>query len=324
MKNALIFGVTGQDGSYLADFLIKKGYNVFGTFRRTSHRCFERVEELGIFENFEKIKADLADQISINAAIRQAEPDEVYNLAAQSFVGVSFQQPILTADVTGIGTLRILDSIRENAPKAKFYQASSSEMFGNEPGVKNEQTYFKPRSPYGAAKVFAHHITNHYKEAYDIFACCGILFNHESPLRGLEFVTRKITYELAQIKYKKQKKFSLGNIYAKRDWGFAGDYIEAMWLMLQQKNPDDYVIATGESHSVEEFLTLATEFMGLGKWEDIVDIDKSLMRPTDIEDLIGDASKAKKELGWKPKTNFKDLIKSMVEHDSEQVKSTIK
>ena len=323
MKNALIFGVTGQDGSYLADFLIKKGYNVFGTFRRTSHRCFERVEELGIFENFEKIKADLADQTSINAAIRQAEPDEVYNLAAQSFVGASFQQPILTADVTGIGTLRILDSIRENAPEAKFYQASSSEMFGNEPGVKNEQTYFRPRSPYGAAKVFSHHITNHYKEAYDIFACCGILFNHESPLRGLEFVTRKITYELALIKYKKQVKFSLGNIYAKRDWGFAGDYVEAMWLMLQQKNPDDYVIATGESHSVEEFLTLATEYIGLGKWENIVDIDKDLMRPTDIEDLIGDASKAKKELGWKPKTNFKDLVKSMVEHDSEQVKATI-
>ena len=323
MKNALIFGVTGQDGSYLADFLLKKGYNVFGTFRRTSHRCFERVEELGIFDNFNKIKADLADQTSINAAIRQAEPDEVYNLAAQSFVGASFQQPVLTADVTGIGTLRILDSIRENAPESKFYQASSSEMFGDFPGVKNEQTYFRPRSPYGAAKVFAHHITNHYKEAYDIFACCGILFNHESPLRGLEFVTRKITYELARVKYKKQKKFSLGNIYAKRDWGFAGDYVEAMWLMLQQKNPDDYVIATGESHSVEEFLTLATEFMELGKWEDIIDIDKSLMRPTDIEDLIGDASKATKQLGWKPKTSFKDLVKSMAEHDSNQVKSTI-
>jgi len=323
MKNALIFGVTGQDGSYLADFLLKKDYNVFGTFRRTSHRCFERVEELGIFDNFNKIKADLADQTSINAAIRQAEPDEVYNLAAQSFVGASFQQPVLTADVTGIGTLRILDSIRENAPESKFYQASSSEMFGDFPGVKNEQTYFRPRSPYGAAKVFAHHITNHYKEAYDIFACCGILFNHESPLRGLEFVTRKITYELARVKYKKQKKFSLGNIYAKRDWGFAGDYVEAMWLMLQQKNPDDYVIATGESHSVEEFLTLATEFMELGKWEDIIDIDKSLMRPTDIEDLIGDASKATKQLGWKPKTSFKDLVKSMVEHDSNQVKSTI-
>ena len=319
MKNALIFGVTGQDGTYLADFLLKKDYNVFGTFRRTSHRCFERVEELGIFDDITKIKADLSDQTSINSAIRQAQPDEVYNLAAQSFVGASFQQPILTSDITGIGTLRVLDSIRENSPDAKFYQASSSEMYGDFPGVKDENTYFRPRSPYGAAKVFAHHITNHYKEAYNIFACCGILFNHESPLRGLEFVTRKITYELAQIKYKKIKKFALGNINARRDWGFAGDYVEAMWLMLQQKNPDDYVIATGESHSVEEFLTLAAEYAGLGDWHDLVEIDKSLLRPTDIEELIGDASKARKQLGWKPKTEFKDLVKSMVEHDLEFV-----
>ena len=304
MKNALIFGVTGQDGTYLADFLIKKGYNVFGTFRRTSHRCFERVEELGIFDDITKIKADLSDQTSINSAIRQAQPDEVYNLAAQSFVGASFQQPILTSDITGLGTLRVLDSIRENAPDAKFYQASSSEMYGDFPGIKDENTYFRPRSPYGAAKVFAHHMTNHYKEAYNIFACCGILFNHESPLRGLEFVTRKITYELAQIKYKKIKKFALGNINARRDWGFAGDYVEAMWLMLQQKNPDDYVIATGESHSVEEFLTLAAEYSGLGDWHDLVEIDKSLLRPTDIEELVGDASKARKQLGWKPKTEF--------------------
>jgi GDPmannose 4,6-dehydratase len=320
MKNALIFGLTGQDGTYLADFLIKKGYNVFGTFRRTSHRCFERIEELGIFNDVTKIKADLSDHTSINSAIREVKPDEVYNLAAQSFVGASFQQPILTSDITGIGTLRILDSIRVNTPDAKFYQASSSEMFGDFPGTKDENTYFRPRSPYGAAKVFAHHITNHYKEAYNIFACCGILFNHESPLRGLEFVTRKITYELAQIKYKKQKKFSLGNIYAKRDWGFAGDYVEAMWLMLQQENPEDYVIATGESHSVEEFLTLATEYAGLGDWKDLVDIDKALLRPTDIEDLVGDSSKAKKQLGWKPKMDFKNLVKEMMEHDLEFVK----
>jgi GDPmannose 4,6-dehydratase len=323
MKNALIFGLTGQDGTYLADFLLKKGYNVFGTFRRTSHRCFERLEEIGIFDDITKIKADLADQSSINSAIRQANPDEVYNLAAQSFVGVSFQQPILTSDITGLGTLRILDSIRENASDAKFYQASSSEMFGDFPGEKDEKSHLKPRSPYGVAKVFAHHMTNHYKEAYKIFACCGILFNHESPLRGLEFVTRKITYELARVKYKKQKKFSLGNIYAKRDWGFAGDYVEAMWLMLQQKNPDNYVVATGESHSVEEFLTLATEFMDLGDWKDIVEIDKALLRPTDIENLIGNSSKARKQLGWKPKTSFKDLVKSMVEHDLEYVKLRI-
>ncbi len=320
MKNALIFGVTGQDGSYIADFLLKKGYNVFGTFRRTSHKCFERIDELEIYEKITKIKADLADPSSIRTAIREAEPDEIYNLAAQSFVGASFQQPILTADITGLGTLRVLDAVKEHATNAKFYQASSSEMYGNYPGAKNEDSYFKPRSPYGVAKVFAHHITNHYREAYDIFACCGILFNHESPLRGIEFVTRQITYRLARIKFKKQEKFTLGNIYARRDWGFAGDYVEAMWLMLQQNNPDDYVIATGESHSVEEFLTLATEFAGLGDWHNIVEIDKSLMRPTDIDELIGDSSKARKQLGWKPKMSFKELVKNMVEHDMEYFK----
>jgi len=320
MKNALIFGVTGQDGAYLSQFLLKKGYNVFGTFRRTSHRCFERVEELGTFDEITKIKADLSDQSSINSAIRQAEPDEIYNLAAQSFVGASFQQPILTSDITGLGTLRVLDSLRENSPDAKFYQASSSEMYGNFTGIKDENTPFRPRSPYGAAKVFAHHITNHYKEAYDIFACCGILFNHESPLRGLEFVTRKITYELAQIKYKTQKKFKLGNIHAKRDWGFAGDYVEAMWLILQQKKPEDYVIATGESHSVEEFLNLATKFVGLDNWQNFVDIDKSILRPTDIDDLVGNATKARTKLNWTPKMNFETLVKSMVEHDLEFVK----
>ena len=320
MKNALIFGVTGQDGSYLADFLLKKGYNVFGTFRRTSHKCFERLDELAIYEKFTKIKADLADPSSIRTTIHEAEPDEIYNLAAQSFVGASFQQPILTADITGLGTLRVLDAVKEHAPNAKFYQASSSEMYGNYPGIKNENSYFKPRSPYGVAKVFAHHITNHYREAYGIFACCGILFNHESPLRGIEFVTRQITYRLARIKFKKQEKFTLGNIHARRDWGFAGDYVEAMWLMLQQNNPDDYLIATGESHSVEEFLTMATEFAGLGDWHNIVDIDKSLMRPTDIDELIGDSSKARKQLGWKPKMSFKELVKSMVEHDMDYFK----
>ena len=320
MKNALIFGVTGQDGAYLSKFLLKKGYNVFGTFRRTSHRCFERIEELGTFDDIIKIKADLSDQSSINSAIRQAKPDEVYNLAAQSFVGASFQQPILTSDITGLGTLRVLDSIKEIVPDAKFYQASSSEMYGNHAGMKNEDTPFKPRSPYGVAKVFAHHITNHYKEAYNIFACCGILFNHESPLRGLEFVTRKITYELALIKHKKQEKFKLGNIHAKRDWGFAGDYVEAMWLMLQQKQPEDYVISTGESHSVEDFLNLATEYSELNDWKKLVDIDKSILRPTDIDDLVGDSSKARNQLGWKPKMTFKQLVKSMVEHDLEYVK----
>jgi GDPmannose 4,6-dehydratase len=321
MKNALIFGVTGQDGAYLAEFLLKKGYNVFGTFRRTSHKCFERLDENGTFEKVNRIKADLADSTSIQSAIKKSEPDEVYNLAAQSFVGASFEQPILTADITGLGTLRVLDSVKENAPNAKFYQASSSEMFGNYPGKHDENSYFRPRSPYGAAKVFAHHITNHYREAYDLFACCGILFNHESPLRGLEFVTRRITYHLAQIKFKKESKFTLGNIKAKRDWGFAGDYVEAMWLMLQQKDPEDYVIATGESHSVEEFLELATEYAGMGDWHDYVEINQSNMRPTDIDELIGNSEKAKKQLGWKPKFDFKTLVKSMVDHDIDFFKS---
>ena len=317
MKNALILGVTGQDGAYLADFLLKKNYNVFGTFRRTSHKCFERLEEMRTFESVNTIKADLSDHGSITAAIRQSKPDEIYNLAAQSFVGASFQQPILTADITGLGVLRVLEAIKEHAPDTKFYQASSSEMYGDSPGIKDENSLFKPRSPYGAAKVFGHHITNHYREAYGIFACCGILFNHESPLRGLEFVTRKITSTLARIKFKKTDKLRLGNIYAKRDWGFAGDYVEAMWLMLQQSKSDDYVIATGESHSVEEFLTLATEYAGLGKFEDFLEVDESIKRPTDIEELRGDSSKAQKQLNWKPKTSFKELVEMMVVHDIE-------
>jgi len=321
MKNVLIFGVTGQDGAYLTDFLLKKGYNVFGTFRRSSHMCFERLDELEIFDNITRLKADVTDPTSIQEAIKESNPDEIYNLAAQSFVGASFSQPVLTVETAGIGALRILDSIRLNSPDSKFYQASSSEMYGNYHGIKNENSLFKPRSPYGAAKVFAHNITNHYREAYDIFACCGILFNHESPLRGIEFVTRKITYHLARIKYKKEEKFTLGNIYAKRDWGFSKDYVEAMWLMLHYKNPDDYVIATGESHSVEEFLSLAFEYAEMGDWREYVQIDEKIMRPTDIEELIGDSSKARKILNWKPKVSFKELVKMMVDHDLEYFKN---
>ena len=321
MKTALIFGVTGQDGAYLSQFLLKKGYNVFGTFRRTSHKCFERLDEMETFDQINRIKADLADPSSIQSAIRQSQPDEIYNLAAQSFVGASFQQPLLTADITGLGALREFDAIKENAPNAKFYQASSSEMFGNSPGMKDENSVFKPRSPYGAAKVFAHQITNHYREAYNISACCGILFNHESPLRGIEFVTRRITWNLARIKSKKIKNFTLGNIYAKRDWGFAGDYVESMWQMLQQDKPDDYVVATGESHSVEEFLTLASEYAGLGDWHDFVKIDEFNIRPTDIDELTGDSSKARKKLGWKPKMEFNDLVKHMVYHDMDYFKN---
>ncbi len=315
MTKALILGVTGQDGTYLSDFLLKKNYDVFGTFRRTSHKCFERLEEINIFDQIHTIKADLADQGSLQNAIKQSNPDEIYNLAAQSFVGTSFDQPVLTSDITGLGTLRVLEAVKQVKPDVKIYQASSSEMFGNYPGIKNENSPFLPRSPYGVAKVFAHNMTIHYREAYDLFACCGILFNHESPLRGLEFVTRRISYELAQIKFKKKNKIHLGNLKAKRDWVFAGDYVEAMWLMMQQNHPNDYVIATGESHSVEEFLSLATEIAGLGDWHDFVEIDEALIRPTDIEDLVGDPSKARKELGWKPKVHFKELVKMMVEHD---------
>lgn len=321
MKNALIFGVTGQDGSYLADLLLKKNYNVFGTFRRTSHKLFERLEEMGNFEKINTIKADLTDQISIQHAIKQSKPDEIYNLASQSFVTASFQQPILTADVTGTGVIRVLEAIREFAPESKFYQASTSEMYGQYPGMKNENSVFKPKSPYGSSKVFAHNLTLNYREAYDLFACCGILFNHESPLRGLEFVTRKITNTFAAIKFHKADKLRLGNIHVKRDWGFAGDYVEAMWLMLQQKKPIDYVIATGKSHSLEEFLTLTAEYSGLGDWQNFVDIDNSLKRPTDIDELVGDSSKARKELGWKPKVNFDELVKMMVDHDINYYKS---
>ena len=317
MKNALIFGITGQDGAYLADFLIKKNYNVFGTFRRTSQRSFERLEKLGILNDVTILSADLADQVSIQSVIKKTTPDEIYNLAAQSFVESSFDQPLLTLDITGVSVIRILDAIRKYSLESKFYQASSSEMFGNVTGIKNEETLFKPRSSYGAAKILAHHMTVNYREAYNLFNSCGILFNHESPLRGLEFVTRKISNALAKIKNNKQKKLHLGNIYAKRDWGFAGDYVEAMWLMLQQKKPDDYVISTGESHSVEEFLTLATEYADLGDWHDFCVLDESLNRPTDIDELVGDSSKARKELGWKPKIDFKQLVKMMIESDLE-------
>ena len=328
MKKALIFGVTGQDGAYLADALLKKNYAVHGVKRRQSNINSASRLDL-IFKDptqqetdFILHYGDVTDPHNVTDLIAKIRPDEIYNLAAQSHVAVSFEVPEYTANADAIGALRILEAIKfhgfEN--KTKFYQAGTSEMFGKvKETPQNEKTPFYPRSPYGVAKVFAHNITNHYREAYDIFACCGILFNHESPLRGIEFVTRQITYRLARIKFHQQKKFKLGNIRAKRDWGFAGDYVESMWLMLQQKNPDDYVIATGESHSVEEFLALATEYAGLGDWREYVEIDYEL-RPTDIDVLVGDSSKAQKQLPWKPKMKFEDLVKNMVEHDLEYFK----
>ena len=315
MKKALITGITGQDGAYLANFLLGEKYQVVGTFRRTSHRSLERLEVLDLMNKVELVKMDLTDQISINKVIKNTQADEVYNLGAQSFVGASFDQPLLTSNVNGLGALGVFDAVKEYSPHAKIYQASSSEMFGNSDEVKNENSRMNPASPYGVSKVFAHKTAQHYREAYDIFISCGILFNHESPLRGLEFVTKKITSAVARIKANKQDKLYLGNIKAKRDWGYAGDYVKAMWLMLQQKKSSDYVIATNESHSVEDFLIEAFEYSGLGDWKKYVEIDKKLIRPQDIDDLIGDASKAKKEIAWEPTVQYKELVKMMVDDD---------
>jgi GDPmannose 4,6-dehydratase len=319
MKTALILGVTGQDGSYLADFLLKKGYNVFGSFRRTSHRLFERLEYFDILDKIELVKLDMTDPISINKVINNTQPDELYNLAAQSFVGVSFDQPILTTNINATGALSVFEIVKELSPHTKVYQASSSEMFGNSSEIKNEFSRMNPASPYGISKVFAHKTAQHYREAYDLFISCGILFNHESPLRGLEFVTRKITHNIARIKYGFDKKLFLGNINAKRDWGFAGDYVEAMWLMLQHDKPSDYVIATGKSYSVKDFLEYAFKYSGLGDWNDFVEIDKKYLRPQDIDDLVGDATKAKNELGWEPTMQFTKLVEKMVDSDLESV-----
>ncbi len=316
MKKALIFGLTGQDGTYLADFLINKGYSVSGTYRRTSHKCFERLELFDILNNVELINADLTDQISINNAVKETQPDEIYNLAAQSFVATSFKEPLFTSDVTGVGALRIFEAVKEFSPSSKVYQASSSEMFGNSDDIKNEESRLFPASPYGVAKVYAHKSAQLYREAYGLSISCGILFNHESPIRGLEFVTRKITSAIGKIKAKKQDKIHLGNIHAKRDWGFAGDYVEAMWLMLQKNTSSDYVIATGISHSVEDFLEKSFEYAGLGDWKSYVEIDKKYFRPFDIENLIGDSSKAEKELNWKPKMSYDELVEHMVDGDS--------
>lgn len=288
---ALITGVTGQDGQYLSELLLEKGYDVFGLVRRTSRMA-------KVIPGVKVIYGDLTDQGSINRAVIESLPDEVYNLASQSFVGGSWDYPVSTSDITGLGALRVLEALRLHNPKAKFYQASSSEMFGDQDGLLDELSEFLPRSPYGCAKVFAHNITVNYRESYGMFACCGILFNHESPRRGLEFVTQKIAQAA-----KKGNVVKLGNVEAHRDWGYAKDYVEAMWLMLQQDEPDDFVIATGETHSVKEFC----EEAGV-KYE----IDPEFIRPADIQMLVGDTSKARVTLGWEPKTSFKDLVRIMV------------
>lgn len=313
MKKALITGITGQDGSYLAELLLEKGYKVSGMVRRSSVENYERVEH--IREKLHFVQGDLTDQSSLDEAIKEIMPDEVYNLAAQSFVPTSWNQPVLTADVTGLGVTRILEAIRKHKPDAKFYQASSSEMFGKvQETPQTEKTPFYPRSPYGVSKVYAHWITVNYRESYRIFACSGILFNHESPRRGLEFVTRKVTNTVAKIKLGLAKELRMGNMDAKRDWGFAGDYVQAMWLMLQQDQPEDFVIATGETHSVQELVDTAFECVGLKAKEYIV-IDPKFLRPAEVDILIGKPEKAKKKLGWTPSVSFEKLIGMMVKQD---------
>lgn len=321
-KKALITGITGQDGSYLAEFLLSKNYKVYGLTRRTSTINFERIKH--IEDKITLLQGDLLDQSSLASAIIDSQPDEVYNLAAQSFVGTSWSQPVLTGEFTAIGVTRMLEAIRHVNPRIRFYQASSSEMFGKVTETpQKETTRFYPRSPYGVAKVYGHYLTVNYRESYDMYACSGILFNHESPRRGLEFVTRKISNAVAKIHLGKQDKIQLGNLDARRDWGYAGDYVEAMWLMLQQEQPDDYVIATGETHSVQEFVELAFKAVDITDWQKYVDANRSeFMRPAEVDTLIGDYSKAKDTLGWTPKTSFTDLVSMMVKADIEMEQKT--
>lgn len=313
-KHALITGITGQDGSYLAEFLLAKNYKVFGLTRRTSTPNYERIKH--IEDKIELIPGDLLDQQSLTSAVVTSQPDEIYNLAAQSFVATSWSQPVLTGEFTALGVTRMLEAVRQVKQDTKFYQASSSEMFGKAAETpQNEKTPFHPRSPYGVAKVYGHWITINYRESYDLFAVSGICFNHESPRRGLEFVTRKISHNVAKIHLGQLDHFYLGNLEAKRDWGFSGDYVEAMWMMLQEDKPDDYVIATGENHSVAEFAQEAFKVVGIANWKKYVKTSKEFIRPAEVDFLIGDAAKAKRVLGWKPKVAFTQLVKMMVEAD---------
>lgn len=310
---ALITGITGQDGSYLAEFLLDKGYQVHGMMRRSSTDCSERIKHLD--GRLELHQGDLIDQYSLTKLIDRIQPTEVYNLGAQSFVPTSWQQPILTAEITALGVTRLLDAIRQVNSQIRFYQASSSEMFGKvHETPQRETTPFHPRSPYGVAKVYGHYITVNYRESYDMFACSGILFNHESPRRGLEFVTRKITNAVARIKVGLDDELRLGNMSARRDWGFAGDYVRAMWMMLQQSEPDDYVISTNETHTVEEFVRIAFEHVGLD-WTKHVVVDPKFYRPAEVELLLGDCTKATEKLGWKPEMSFEELVTCMVDSD---------
>ncbi len=321
-RTALITGITGQDGSYLAEFLLEKDYKVFGVMRRSSTPSIDRIKHID--NEIELVSGDLIDENSLISILKETQPDEVYNLAAQSFVPTSWTQPILTGEVTALGVTRILEAIRIVNPKIRFYQASSSEMFGHvQETPQTEKTPFYPRSPYGVAKLYGHWITVNYRESYQMFATSGILFNHESPRRGLEFVTRKITYGVALIKNGLAQELRLGNLDAKRDWGFAGDYVEAMWLMLQQKEPRDYVVSTGETHTVKEFAEIAFKRAGLN-WKDHVVVDPKFLRPAEVHLLLGNPAKAQKELKWKPKLNFEGLVELMVDSDLQLVDLLLK
>ncbi len=318
-KRALITGITGQDGSYLADFLLAKGYTVFGLVRRSSTLNFERIRH--IQDRITILSGDLLDQNSLMTAVAEAEPDEVYNLAAQSFVPASWTQPVLTGEATALGVMRLLEAVRRISPKARFYQASSSEMFGKvRESPQTETTPFYPRSPYGVAKVYGHWITVNYRESYGLFAVSGILFNHESPRRGLEFVTRKVTYNAARIKLGLADELRLGNLDARRDWGYAGDYVQAMWMMLQRGEPRDYVVGTGIQHSVQDLVELAFEYLDLD-WRDCVLQDERLRRPAEVETLVADPSRARRELGWEQSVDFRSLVEMMVDADLEIVRS---
>lgn len=318
MKKAFITGITGQDGSYLAELLLEQGYKVYGLTRRSSTQNFARIEHIIHNPNLELISGDLIDQHSLTYALKEIQPDEVYNLAAQSFVKASWEQPVLTGEFTAIGVTRVLEAVKLACPEARFYQASSSEMFGKVQEVpQTETTPFYPRSPYGVAKVYGHWITVNYRESFNMYAVSGILFNHESPRRGLEFVTRKIANAVARVKLGKQAFVELGNLDAKRDWGYAKDYVRGMWLMLQQPEPDDYVLATGETHSVREFLQLSCEIAGIPDWEAVYKHNPKYDRPAEVDLLIGNPAKAKTKLGWEPSVDFRGLVKLMVEAELE-------
>jgi len=320
-KRALVTGITGQDGAYLAKLLLDKNYEVFGFSSRRVNQSYDNLDFFGITDKIQIIFGDITDQTSINHAIKTSRPHEVYNLAAMSFVGLSWQEPIHTANVDAIGPLYVLEAIRNYAPDAKFYQASTSEMYGNnweDDFTQNEKTAFRPRSPYGSAKAFAYYTTVNYRESYDLFACSGILFNHESPIRGKEFVTRKITDGVAKIQQGLAQTIELGNLDARRDWGYAGDYVEAMWMMLQQDTPDDFVIATGETWSIKELLDAAFRYIGISNWSNYVVQNPDFMRPAEVPHLKGNPTKANSVLGWKPKTTFEELINMMMKADIER------